>query len=110
MHKPIRSVLGIVMMLFALNSYAIQVSVSSSSNGVAALGFTVNGKNHGGAGKSYSNSDVPAGSYSFGVRVGGLLGKDVGCTVKGNGNVTLTKDASVTLNYNGKTCTAKIAS
>jgi hypothetical protein len=90
-----------VVVLFTLPSYAIKVTVQSSSKGVTALGYTVNGKKSGGAGGSYKNTDAPTGKYLFGVRAGG----DVPCATKeGKKAMTLKKDTTVTLTYNGKTC------
>lgn len=96
--------------LLSSMSYAITVSVHSPSNEVYALGFQLNGKDYGGAGTSYSRSNLPAGMYIFGIRVGGLLigAKDVGCPYKGKKAVMLSKDTRAVLNYNGRTCSTSI--
>lgn len=91
----------------AAQSSALSVSVQSSG-GVSALGFTLNGKNYGGAGTSYSKSGLPSGNYSFGVRVNGLFGNDVPCTYKGRSSVALNKDTAAFLKYSGSRCTVSI--
>jgi hypothetical protein len=94
--------------LFTLPSYAISVNVQSPSPQVAALGFTVNGSKHGGAGQRYSGNNMPAGMYSFGIRVGGVLGTDVPCSINGRSTASLTRNANVTLIYRGNRCIARI--
>lgn len=109
MRTSINVLIGLALTLFALQTYAIQISVQTSSPGVAALGFTVNGQSHGGAGKSYSKSGLPAGSYSFGIRVGGVFGTDVGCsTGKGQKFVNLNSDTTAILNYDGRRCIIRL--
>jgi hypothetical protein len=76
---------------------------------VSALGFLANGKKHGNAGRSYSSNNVPPGIYEFGVRVGGLFGTDIPCFYKGKQRVKLNSNATVILNYNGKSCRATIS-
>jgi len=90
---------------FVSTSHAIQINVKSSSKEVSALGFTVNGKNHGGAGKSYLASNMPAGTYEFGVRVNGLFGTDVPCSYHSKKEIQLNKDTMAILNYDGQACT-----
>jgi hypothetical protein len=86
-------------------SYAITVNVQSSSKDISALGFTVNGKSHGGAGSSYSAKNMPTGKYSFGIRVGGtIFGTDIPCPSANGEFVNLTKDTNVMLQFNGKSC------
>lgn len=104
-HKLI--VLSALLLGFAAQSSALSISVQSSGS-VSALGFTLNGKNYGGAGTSYSKSGLPSGSYSFGVRVNGLFGNDVPCTYKGRSTVALNKDTSAYLKYSGNHCTVSI--
>lgn len=105
----ISMIIGLFLAMFSLQAFAIQVSVQSPSQGVAALGLTVNGKSHGGAGRSYNKSGLPAGSYSFGVRVGGVFGTDVGCsTNKGQTTVNLNSDTTAILNYDGQRCTMRL--
>ena len=94
--------------VFGVAAQSSAMSVSVQASGVSALGFTLNGKNYGGAGTSYSKSDLPSGSYSFGVRVNGLFGNDVPCTYKGRSSVALSKDTSAYLKYSSNRCTVSI--
>ncbi|MBV8801867.1 MAG: hypothetical protein JO131_02670 [Gammaproteobacteria bacterium] len=95
---------------FFSSSYAININVHSTSK-VSGLGFTVNGKNHGGMGNTYSAKDMPEGKYSFGIRVGGAIsGKDIPCNSSdGQKYVILKKDTNAILQYSGKSCTLKIS-
>ncbi len=110
MRNQLKILLGLLLSLFALNSYAIQVNVQSPSQGVSALGFQVNGSNHGAAGHYFGGSNMPTGgTYKFGVRVNGLMGTDVPCPVAGKRAVVLKRNATAVLLYNGKGgCVAKI--
>lgn len=92
------------LLLFFSTCFAIQVDVQTSSNDVYALGFTVNGEQHGGPGKHYSKNDMPAdAAYTFGIRVGGLVigARDIGCTTDNDNQsiITLRSDTKATLNY-----------
>jgi hypothetical protein len=102
---------GIFLSCVISTTYAINVNVHSTSKSISALGFTVNGKNHGGMGTSYSATNMPSGKYSFGIRVGGaMMGKDVSCRPNnGQKYVILNKDTNAILEYTGKTCTLKIS-
>lgn len=104
--------MGLGLILFSIESSAIQVIVHSPSHDVYALGFRLNGKDYGGKGTYYSKTNLPPGMYTFGVRVGGLLigAKDVGCFAKGRKSVMLKSDTTAVLHYNGKTCSASIQS
>lgn len=82
--------------------------VSSPSKNVSALGFTVNGKDYGAAGTSYQKSGLANGTYTFGVRVNGVFGTDVGCTAKGKKTFALHKDTVAYLIYDGKHCTVQM--
>ena len=95
---------------FVSSSFAININVKSTSK-VSGLGFTVNGKNHGGSGSMYSAKNMPVGKYSFGIRVGGaIFGKDIPCTPdSGEKYVTLKKDTNATLQYSGKSCVLKLS-
>lgn len=110
MRNYIKILLGVCLSLVIFNCYAIQVNVQSPSKQVAALGFTVNGKSHGGAGSSYSKKDMPTGVYTFGVRVGGVFGTDVGCTMNGRNSVNLRTNTTAVLNYDGQKCTMRMYS
>lgn len=110
MKKYLTLLTGLFLTFFTLETFAIQVIVRSPSHEVYALGFRLNGNDYGKAGKYYSKSNLPAGTYTFGIRVGGLLigAKDVGCPAKGKKSVMLNNDATAVLSYNGKTCSASI--
>lgn len=100
--------LSLFLLCLIANSYAIQVSVRSSSPAVSALGFQVNGKKYGGMGKSYNKSGLPSGSYQFGVRINGVFGTDVPCFGQGKKAVSLSKDTKATLNYSNNRCTVQL--
>lgn len=106
MNTFLRAMLIICLSLFFLNCYAIQVNVRTSSE-VFALGFKVQGENHGGLGSSYSADNMPAGYYEFGVRVNN---SDIACYVGGKKAVKLSTDASVNLNVHGNRCSGNLAS
>lgn len=92
----------------SLGSYAIQVSVESPSPEVSALGFLLDGKEHGDAGQSYIGNNMSPGVYIFGVRVDGLFGTDVGCYTKdGKNSLRLTKDTKAILTYKNNKCVVK---
>ncbi|MDX1902343.1 MAG: hypothetical protein SFW66_10160 [Gammaproteobacteria bacterium] len=96
--------IALFFMFFSLASYAIQVDVQSTSKDVAALGFTVDGKNHGSMGKKYHATGMPVGVYSFGIRANSIFGKDVACSLNGQGSVTLQRDTTAVLDYDGNQC------
>lgn len=108
--KSYLKLLAVTLSLIASSTYAININVQSTSK-VSGLGFTVNGKNHGGMGSTYSAKDMPEGKYSFGIRVGGtVLGKDIPCNASnGQKYVILKKDTNATLQYSGKSCVLKIS-
>jgi hypothetical protein len=94
--------------LFSISSFAIQVKVQTSAKNISGIGFSVEGKQHGGLGKSYETSNLPEGMYTFGLR---QKGQDVGCTTKeGEESIKLTKDSIATLDYDNGKCTLKIES
>ena len=94
--------LAALLSVFVVNSYAIQVNVSSTNSNIDGLGFTVNGEKHGGPGTTYEGRDMPQGSYAFGLRE---KGKDVPCYSKGGKRtVNLNKDTNAVLHFNGRHC------
>lgn len=101
MNNFLRITISLFLSFCYLNCYAIQVHVQTSSKRVSAIGFTVNGKQHGWFGSTYSANDVPAGSYKFGVRADS---GDLGCSIDGEEFVNITKDTSVFLNVSGEEC------
>ena len=109
MRNQFKFIIGFALAFVIFNVYAIQVYVKTLSNDVAALGFTINGKNYGGMGKSYIRNNAPAGSYTFGVRVGGIFGDDVGCmTAQGKDSIMINGNTTAILTYKGKQCTVKV--
>jgi hypothetical protein len=112
MNKYLNLCMGLFLGLFALESYALQISVQTSSKEVYALGFkeVSTGKKFGGSGTSYSKSGLNPGKYKFGIRVGGLLinYKEYGCYYKGSDSVMIKGNASAVLRFNGHACTASV--
>lgn len=107
----IKIILGFFFFLFSLQTFAFQVTVKSSSKEVSGIGFSVDGKNHGGMGKSYTKANMPAGSYAFGIRVDGLFGTDVGCkTPKGKKYIALKNDTVAIVKYQKNVCIVQIYS
>jgi hypothetical protein len=86
-------------------SYAITVTVQSTSKNITGLGFKANGKKHGGLGTKYHASGMPKGTYAFGVR---MKGKDVPCLTKdGKRTTEVTKNTNATLVVKGGSCSLK---
>src|SRR5437016_1762829 len=113
MNLKIKCTVGIFLLFFTLESYAIRVDVQTSKDaGVKALGFTVNGKSHGGRCCTYYKTNMPAGSYTFGVRVGSLIGgTDITCFTRSrNPSVMLNTDSTATLFYTNNKCKLNIVS
>lgn len=98
---------GFTISLFSFVSvcYAIRVDVQSNSEGVYAVGFVVNGNQYGGPGKSFSQDNLPAGVYTFGIRVGGLIidAEDITCAspYHTETSVILNTNTKATLMYDG---------
>lgn len=112
MNLKIKIMIGTFLSLFALQSYAIRVDVQTFGAGVKALGFTVNGESHGGRCCTYSKTSMPTGSYSFGVRVGSLIGgTDVSCVTRGGeSSAMLNTDSTAILFYSNDKCKMRIVS
>ncbi len=111
MNNQLKVIVGLFLSLFILKVYAIQINVQSSSKEVFGLGFAINGKDHGGAGKTYSITGMPVGGlYNFGVRVGGPFGNDVDCLKQGKKFFVLKTDTTAVLTYLGSRCTLQIYS
>jgi hypothetical protein len=91
-----------------INCAAINVNVESTNENIEGLGFTVNGKQHGGMGHSYKGDNMPKGNYTFGVR---KKGKDITCfTSDGKKHVKLKADTNATLMFDNKKCVVKLGS
>jgi hypothetical protein len=108
MRNTVKIFAGLSLALFITNSYAIDVSVHSTSSGIFALGYTANGSSHGGLGKSYNGTGMPVGAYVFGIRA---HGKDVSCLLKnGQKTIQLKSNTAATVVYDGvDKCTLTLA-
>ncbi|WP_058533469.1 hypothetical protein [Legionella saoudiensis] len=80
-------------------SNMITVAVTTNDPTSAGIGFAVNGKKIGGAGKSYTGKGPANSTYSFGYRSHSAEGKDIPC-----GSHTLTRDSQVFLMVKGNKC------
>ncbi len=108
MRKLTLGLLTMVLTCTYITCSAITVSVDSTNENIVGLGFTVNGKKHGGPGHSYSADNMPKGSYNFGVR---KKGKDIPClTANGKRSIKLKADTKVTLMFDDKKCQMKVNS
>lgn len=114
MSNCMRVIVTAALLAITSASYAIQVDVRSPSEGVFAVGFTVNGNRYGAPGKSFSQKNMPkSAAYYFGVRIGGLIAdyEDIACVTL-NGQqpfVVLNNDSKATLMYDGnKKCYVEI--
>ncbi|KTD11750.1 hypothetical protein Lgra_1208 [Legionella gratiana] len=81
----------------------IRVHVKTNEKTTAALGFVVEGKKSGTAGKSYSGKGPSNKKYVFGYRKHTPFGADIIC-----GSTTLTKDSTVTLVVLGDNCSITV--
>lgn len=93
---------------FSTFSYAIDIKVTTSTENVTGIGFTVNGEQHGGLGNSYDKNNMPEGMYSFGLRYNG---QDISCLSKeGKEQIKITKDTTATLILDNGKCTLEMQS
>lgn len=83
--------------IFGANT--INVTVTTNDQTAAGIGYAVNGKKIGGAGKTYTGKGPINSNYSFGYRKNSAQGKDVSC-----GSHRLTKDSHVFLIAKGNKC------
>lgn len=108
MRNILKVLVGSCLAFFITQSYAIEINVHSTSEKIDGLGFTVDGKKHGGAGSNFQAGDMPKGVYSFGLRANG---KDVPCFKGGKKQVKLDKNTNeAVLDFNGKHCVLKLTS
>jgi hypothetical protein len=70
----------------------IQVTVTTTEKAAAGIGFSVEGKNRGGMGKSYEGTGPQNKQYTFGYRKKSIVGVNISC-----GTLTLTKNSKVVL-------------
>ena len=89
----------IIIALFSLQAFAedtISITVKTNEKTAAGIGYSVEGKDSGGAGKSYTGRGPKNMKYSFGYR---RRGTNIPC-----GTLTLTKNSNVTLITKGNKC------
>ena len=93
----------IALTLFSLHTFAagkrISVTVSTAERSAAGIGFSVNGRNTGGAGRSFTGRGPQNSRYIFGFRQNSVTGKNVSC-----GSLTLKSNSRVNLVYIGGRC------
>ena len=70
----------------------ITVTVKTKEKKAAAIGFTVDGKEHGTLGSSYTGKGPINKEYHFGYKTGIIFGENIDCGV-----LTLTADSTVWL-------------
>jgi hypothetical protein len=77
----------------------IKVTVTTNENSANGIGYSVDGRDFGGAGKSYVGDGPKNKRYFFGYRKKSLRVADVSC-----GALTLTKNSNVMLVMKGSQC------
>lgn len=82
----------------ALAASMINVTVTTNTPMAAGIGYTVDGKESGGPGKSYTGTGPKNKTYAFGYRKK-AKGANISC-----GSVKLRKNANVTLVVKGNSC------
>ncbi|WP_367606251.1 hypothetical protein [Legionella sp. W05-934-2] len=90
---------------FSFAAEKITVEVFSDSKNVAAIGYTVNNKEHGDAGSRTRGKGPANATYHFGLRCGSLFGEDISC-----GSLLLTTNSKIRLTVTGKECTSEMVS
>lgn len=88
--------------LLSLHAFAentITVNVKAEAAEVAAIGYTVEGKNSGRIGSSYTGKGPKNKEYVFGYRKGAIYGKNIRC-----GTLTLSENSTVTLVHQDGAC------
>lgn len=81
----------LVLLSLQSNAETIQVKVNTKEKNVAALGFSVEGRESGSPGRFYSGKGPKNKEYRFGYRRA-LYSKNITC-----GSLVLTKDSLITL-------------
>lgn len=90
--------------LFCFQAFAtdlIKVTVKTNERNAVAIGFTVDSRDYGTLGKSYSGKGPANKEYLFGYKKDSLFGDNVAC-----GSLTLTRDSTVVLMIQNNTCIA----
>jgi len=97
----------LVVILFSLQSFAedtVKITVSTTEKTAAAIGFTVDGKESGGSGQSYSGEGPKNKEYKFGYRKDSVKGLNISC-----GSLTLSENSNVTLTTEGDKCLSVVS-
>ena len=95
-------VYSLIISFCSLSAFAadtIHVTVKTKEKAVVAIGYSMDGKNAGGLGKSYSGKGLKNSTYVFGYRKNSLGGADIKC-----GALVLNKDSEITLVAKGDSC------
>jgi hypothetical protein len=90
--------------LFSFQAYAadvIKVTVKTNERNAVAIGFTVDSREFGTLGKSYSGKGPVNKEYRFGYKKDSLFGDNVDC-----GSLTLTRDSTIVLMNQNDKCIA----
>jgi hypothetical protein len=93
--------------LFSLQSFAentIKITVQTDEKRAAGIGYSVAGKKLGTLGKSYSGKGPINQKYVFGYRQDSFRGANITC-----GELTLTKDTTITLVTQGNECLSVVS-
>jgi hypothetical protein len=93
---------GFILTLFSIQVFAestINITVKTDEKLAAGIGYTVEGKESGGAGKSYVGKGPRNKTYSFGYRKKSIKGANISC-----GSLILTKDSNVSLLMTNNKC------
>lgn len=92
--KSIKMIGCVIIALFSVQAFAadpIKINVKTNEKTAQGIGYSVDGEESGGAGKSYSGTGPKNKLYKFGYRTT-AQGEDIRC-----GTVKLTKNSNVTL-------------
>ena len=103
MPKPYIKIFScIIIAVSSLQAFAedsIKITVKTNEKAAAALGYSVGGKESGGAGKSFVGKGPKNKKYKFGYKKDTVNGPNISC-----GALTLTKNSTVTLVMKGHKC------
>ncbi|KTD51368.1 hypothetical protein [Legionella quateirensis] len=88
--------------LFSIHAFAadtIKITVKTMEKNAVAIGFTVDKKEFGTLGKSYSGRGPKDKEYNFGYKKDSLFGDNINC-----GSLTLTQDSTIVLMVQDNKC------
>ncbi|MBL7479379.1 hypothetical protein [Legionella bononiensis] len=88
--------------LFSIHAFAadtIKITVKTMEKNAVAIGFTVDNKEFGTLGKSYSGRGPKDKEYYFGYKKDSLFGDNISC-----GSLTLTQDSTIVLMVQDNKC------